>query len=190
MKRKTKAEIAENKETKERVKKFHNEILDKLENQNVISNMEKIRELRNAQNEYYYWVSPLWKAISKHIGYNKDCVLIDREAIMVSHRGHGPAIALKDTHLYAFDYSVKPPKPSDMYNITFTVEYFHDGEERCENPDTYQKSYYLNVPIDLELNFTKRKFDAWVNTIKEKRDAKTKTKELAQLNALKKKYNK
>ena len=185
---KTVAEKKEEKATRERAKKFHGEILDKLEDGNVISNMNRISELQAAQSKYYHFTSKLWKAIRNHVSYSKDCVLCELEGTIISHRGTGASISIKKTRLYAPDYKTRPPTEADHFSLSFEVEYFCEGEERSYDPDTYRRTYYVNPPVALELNFTKRGFDAWIKEMREKRDVEIEKPEREELKRLKKKY--
>lgn len=185
-----------NKELKAALRKrgrvFRQEKIDALE-ENIISHMKKMREMEKARHEYFYWASLLWKAIRNHIATARDCILIDRKDEIVIHRGTGPAIGLKETHLYAGEWTVANNDeisqliPSKVFAMIVAVEYIPKEETHKEWPNTYREEYELQVPIDLELNFTKKAFNEWLANLKVIRDAEQKRHDLAELKRLKNK---
>jgi hypothetical protein len=172
----------EEKAGKERLAKYHKGITDKLIDNNIVSHMATMRDMKDAKSDYFRSVSKLWRAIRDHIADAKDCVLFDLEGTIIAHRGTGASIALNNVHLYRFRDCF------DEMCLTIGVEYFCEGEESSYDPDTTSKTYRVVVPADMELNFTKRKFDAWIKKKKEERDVETEAEERAELKRLTKKY--
>ena len=189
-KKKTKAELKEEAAIKARLKKRHDEEIDKLFNRDVIDTMLKISEYKEAVRTYYYWVSPLWKAIREHIRDAKDCVIINREGCMVSHRGTGVSISLKEAHLHSDYVCTKNCKrvPATTFQMKLTVEYFEEGYEGEWPLRSYDKTYYIDPPIKLEKKFTQKGFNAWVEELRKKRDRENEKEDIAQLKKLMKKY--
>jgi hypothetical protein len=61
-----------------------------------------------------------------------------------------------------------------------------NDEDYCENKTT--RYYTLKPPIDLEVNFTQEKFEAWLNIIAEENQVEQKTKDRKTFDALLSKY--
>jgi len=165
-----------------RGKAFRKEKQDLLLNSNPIDHMYQLSDDHSKLGDYFYWVSPTWKAIEKHIAYAKDCVLIDSKGLtIISHRGTGPSIRFRDWFAYR--------KEDEIFGISFEVEYFEsECEQNSYDPRTISRTYRLSIPFDLELNFTKKKFDAWIAELKKERDKETKAVDLKELARLKKLY--
>jgi len=161
---------------------FRKEKQDLLLNSNPIDHMYQLSNDRCKLQDYFYWVSPTWKAIDNHIARAKDCVLINTKGlIIISHRGTGPSISFRDWYTYNRD--------GGAYGISFEVEYFESEHElNSYDPRTFRKTYYLSIPFDLELNFTKKKFNTWLAEMKIKRDKETRKADLKELDRLKKLY--
>jgi len=171
-------------ETKQ-YQEFVAEILDELVNRNIVDHILKLNEMENARQRYFYLISPVWKAIRDHISRSKECGLIKRdERLIRSYRGLGASVQLKNVHLPKID------NPKNILDFEIEVEYIQEGEEGAERPATYKKKYWINVPSELELDFTQRKFENWVKKEKAKMDAEIKKSDLEKIKQLKKKYPK
>lgn len=177
MKKKTKEEKAAD----GRLKAFRKELVEKLVEGNPVAHMLKLREMKSDLRDYYRSVSPLWKAIRDYIIQTNDCVLFDIPATIVRHRGTGAAISLKDPYLIGRSEEMS-------IHYTIEIEYFGEGQEDSYSPDTYHSSHYIYVPVDLELDFTKAKFNAWIKKQQRKRDANVEKAERKELARLIKKY--
>jgi len=173
----------EEKAAKARGDAFRAEEKAKLLNGNPVDHLGEIQRMQEVVRKYYYWVSPLWKAIREHISRAQDCVLINREGTIVSHRGLGPSVSCDNVAFVGYK-SIE----NERLKFDIKVEYFRDGEEDSYQPNTYHSTYCLDVPPDLEENFTPAKFKQWVAEKKKKRDAEVEKVELKELVRLKKKY--
>jgi len=164
-------------------KAHHKEKTDKLDG-NIFEHIMKISEMESDKMSYFYWVSPLWRAIQDHIAHAKDCVLIDRDGTIVCHRGGAfAAISLLETHVYRGDYVDGKLVEPTIFGICLEVEYYSD-----ETNNVYRKTYNIIAPQDLELNFTKKKFKAWIAELRGARDKGRKKNDLKELRRLKKLY--
>lgn len=169
----------EEKAAEARGQKFKEEQKAKLVNGNIFDHMTKMRDMEEARFRYFHYVSDLWKAIQKHITYAKDCVLIDRkDAVMIHRAAYG--VTLERTNLFS---------DKNYFAMTIKVEFVPQEEMHRECPNTYVETFYLQPPIDLELNFTEGKFNAWLKELKRKRDTENLKEEKAELKRLMAKIN-
>jgi len=173
----------EEKAAKARGDAFRAEEKAKLLNGNLVDHLKEIQRMEDVARRYYYWASPLWKAIREHISRAQDCVLINRKGTIVSHRGTGSSVSCHNVVFVGYE-SIK----NERLEFDITVEYFGEGEENSYQPNTYRSTHHLSVPPDLEENFTPAKFNQWVAEKKKKRDAEVEKAELKELARLKKKY--
>jgi len=173
----------EEKAAKARGDAFRAEEKAKLLNGNSVDHLREIQRMQDVVRKYYYWASPLWKAIREHISRAQDCALINREGTIVSHRGLGPSVSCDNVALMGYN-GIK----NERLEFDIKVEYFRDGEEDSYEPNTYHSTYHLSVPPDLEKNFTPAKFKQWVAEKKKKQKVELKKLYLKELAILKKKY--
>jgi hypothetical protein len=163
----------EEKESKARGAKFRLEKLNALYQSDIIAHMQKMGEMESARRKYFYFCSKLWKAIEKHITYEVDCVLIEREADVVVHNS-GSSVSLKETHLYSGEWT-HPEKglgvlvEATVFSMEIEVTFCPKDEQDRDDPSFYRKSYYLQPPIELERNFTEKAFDKWIDGLKKER---------------------
>ena len=181
MKKLTKREKKERKGQRDRLKAHAQEAIDKLFNANPIEHMRRINELKSDIGTYFYSSSPVWRAIKEHIGDSniETCAVIQLEG-RVAAQGGSDGLSFKDWFAY---------HKGDIFRMEFTVTYY-DNYIDYYNWDSFDRSYNVLVPIDLELNFTKKKFKAWLAGIKKARDENTKAGDLKELARLQKKYPK
>jgi hypothetical protein len=154
---------------------------------NIIDHVRIMQKAEAAMRWYFHARSKLMRAIHKHISNpNAPCVIIDRPYSIATYRGTGAAIHFKDMTVYGtqFDGNSKPYEV-DFYQLKIEVEY--DDEDEGYKGD---KIYMIDVPIDLEINFTEEKFDAWVGELAKKRASEKEAKDREVLEALLKKYPK
>jgi len=164
-----------------RLKAASKERRNKLFEADPISHMQKISSMKDDLNTYYYWGSDLWRAIKDYIASAKDCVLMDLEGTIISHRGTGPSITMREASGYA---------GRESFSMTVAIEYFCDGEVGSYDPATHVESYVVYPPCELERNFTKKGFSAWIAKVKENRDIGKDAEDIAEYKRLKKKLGK
>ncbi len=172
----------ERKAGEERFKKFCAEKRKQLQGKNIVEHLKFAYAVEEATKDYFRFLSPAWKAIQDHIQYDKDCVIIEHErdedgdANIAYHRGVG-SIHMRNVWLYK-------GSDSEFYGMNIGVDY-SIGNNRY---DYRTVSYPIAIPIDLELNFTKRKFQGWIKKLRNERDKKTREEEAVILQKLMKKY--
>ena len=143
----------------------------KLEGGNIIEHMRKLSKLKEDKHRYFYFKSPVMKAIINHI-CSKNCCLITipPDHNLKYYRGHGP-VSFKDAFTYGTQYD-KHNKPYEIpeYCLTFTVAYVHkDDYDDDFGTNVVSKKYEVHPPVELELNFTQKAFDKWAKQEGEKR---------------------
>jgi len=171
---------AEDRKALERGNRFRKEKVDKLLEGNIVVHMRKLSEMGNYKWDYFYWVSPVWKAIREHIGSAKKCLLIDREAVIISLRGYGPSVNLVEVRLCGGKVN-----RVEYFNFEFEVEYICEGQMDGEYPKTYKVTYYLDVPVDMELNFKEKVFSEWVRVVGRERDRGLRAEDIKEYKRLK-----
>lgn len=167
--------------------KFRQEKIDVLFGGNIIEHIRKMGNMEMARLDYFYWVSSLWRAIQEHISKANDCVLIKRENKIRWEKMHGPCIYLRRTHSYADSWrDIKDKRiPAKVFAMVFDVEYIPKSQIDHKWPlETYHKTYDINVPIKLELNFTKKGFNKWITELRDKRNSEEKEQDIAELKRL------
>jgi len=180
MKKLTQKEKKERKRVKARLQANYQEAISKLHDCNPIEHMRHINKLNHDIRSYFYRVSPVWLAIEEHIGNTniETCAVIQLEG-RVAAQGGSNALSFNNWSVYHESLM--------FFRVEFTVDYY-DNYQDYYNYDTFTRTYSLSVPIDLELNFTKKAFNTWVKEIKAKRDEETQEKDLKELDRLKKLY--
>lgn len=139
----------------------------------LVAHMRLQADLQDELHKYFYFKSPTWKAIIREVSQKKrdnGLVVIPKDMHIPTHRGTGPAMSFKGAWMPGLDYlpgGVK--KEQDYFGIRFVIGYVYDDDD-SDMPNEKEKTYDLNVPTDIELNFTQDKFDAWVATVKAERD--------------------
>lgn len=133
------------------------------------SNEEKVRR--------FFYRSDIWKAINEHIESDECCIII-KENPIVCHRGTGQAIGIRGYHTYGTQYEQEPVTwkarsfPAPVFNMDVEITYWHEEHEK-----EYDKTYHIQIPIELLTDFSTDKFNEWVkvkkteiwnSTIKEK----------------------
>lgn len=153
--------------------------------ENIVQHLTNLNLLEHQKKNYFRNNSKLWKAIFEHIYYAKKCVLIDRdeskygEAVeIISYRGSGAAINLKNVEIRG----IYQPNEKPFLSFTFEIEY---GGECFSN---YSKTYSIDIDTDLEINFTKEKFDNYIQQLKNTKEEKNKQNDLYMLDMLVRKY--
>lgn len=143
----------------------------------------KLRAVYDTEIERHFSSkSLLWKALFQEIARGKDNVLVefpedygDGEFYVVSHRGSGYAIDLRDVR-------PAPPKLSNMNGqailgpsceLRFSFEVIHAcQEDHAEYPREYGRKYEIIVPEALESNFQPDAFLLWLKSQAAKKQAR------------------
>lgn len=162
---------------------------DKLEEGlNIIGHMRKIADLKEQERLYFYMKCPLWKAVRDNVSYKDDLVKHPDETLIMSYRGTGRSVRLHNVHLYSKNYEKKPPEEANVFCMEVQVEYVNEEDSYQDHPPTFVRTYRLNPPTDLAVNFSQDEFDAWVAQMREERLADEKTEDMKQLKRLTEKY--
>lgn len=155
----------------------------------IIAHTRIYQDAESAIKKYFHFDSKLMRAIHKHIGYAKDCVLIDRPADICHYSECGAAVHFKDITVWGTQWKYNDetkrnePYEIDYFGLDITVEYHDENEDR-----DVTRQYTINVPIDLEINFTEEKFNVWINELAQKRNLEREEKDKEAIKALLKKY--
>lgn len=152
----------------------------------VIDALRLERDFKHNINQYFHYDSACWRAIVEHIGKNKECAFfikpVDEDKatldVMVG-RGTGYIINMRNVYIHYTE--------GDTFAIELVVWYF-GGKWTRGNPREIKRKYTIEVPFDLEENFTKEKFDAWIKEELAKRQSEQAKDDLPLLSELIKKY--
>lgn len=130
-----------------------------------VAHLRAIADHEEELGKYYHFASKFWRAIVDHLYNIPTCVILDHPAnhyIPFDH-AHGPCISFKGAHLFPRDYS-EPGKPKEqkVFNLSVRITYIHDDNRDEFNPVSFERAYALHVPLDLEVDFTQEKFNAWI----------------------------
>lgn len=131
--------------------------------------MRKLSEDREEIWRWMYIKAKVWKAIYNHIADSEDVVIVSLPAncSIISHRGTGPAIHLRDFGIYAKNYDTKPPTESSAFWLKIDISFSRDDDNYA---DEIEKSYRFNVPTALMFEFTDAAFGAWISDLRRERD--------------------
>lgn len=136
---------------------------------NILEHLDRLSIAREALRWHFRTDSKLWRAIKNHIGETEPgkCCIINKRWPCICNRGTGWSVSLGDVFTYA-----------DPNSKTFVIQFRVGFEIDDEDHDYYRKKtssgYRIDVPKDLELNFTKQKFQAWLRGQKKLLEAKDK----------------
>jgi hypothetical protein len=155
---------------------------------NIIEHMKLMSALKDQKYKHFHYDCKLWKAIYDAVANGDDLVAHPKDYLLMCYRGTGRAVSLRETRLWGKNYDNDPPTECPFAGMDVEVEYTHEDNNGMEHPETINKTYTLQPPIELLTEFNKDEFDVWVSKVKEKRDAETKEKELATLKELREKY--
>jgi hypothetical protein len=159
---------------------------------NIIEHTRIYQRAESAINEYFRSYSKLFRAIHKHIGNpNAECYIIDlpQHCRIMRYSECGAAVHFKDLTVWGtqwkWDEATKRnvPYEVDHFGLDITVEYHDEEEDR-----SVTRQYTINVPIDLEVNFTQEKFDAWISELAQKRKTEREAADKEALESLLKKH--
>lgn len=154
--------------------------------ENISEHLRKIRNFNTDVRHYFYWDSPVMKAIKKHllgdavtlITFPQDYCNLDMEVRTCS---AGPSIRFRNAYaadVYPHLDSLLEP---DFFYLEITVNFVSENDE-------VDKDYIFKIPIDLEENFDQEKFDIWAKQEGEKFFQTKKRKDLPVLEKLMKLY--
>jgi Fe-S cluster biosynthesis and repair protein YggX len=124
----------------------------------VIPIMNALRDDKKLLYEYFYWDSPVFKEIRNHIDRRKTPSIIEpvpNGQILVS-SAHG-AVSFKDAWVHSVQFN-KADKPYYLqyYTLEFEVHWLVEDE--------YDRSYSyrVEIPFELEDDFTEKAWEFWV----------------------------
>jgi hypothetical protein len=155
---------------------------------NIIEHMRLMADLKEQKNKHFHFDSEIWKAICKSVSYDDDLIAHPKDYLIMSYRGTGRAVSLRNVQLYGKDYTVKPVKEHHSVGFEIEVEYTHEDNNGMDHPPTTTKSTTLQVPMKFLIKFSPASFKTWVKKVKAERDAETKEKDLEKLKELREKY--
>ena len=166
---------------------------DKLLGDNIVAHMEVMRHANETVKDYYYSVSKLWRAVQEYLfsfgrtkGKNfRNCALIDwpkaGERVHCYNSGYG--ISLHKAHLAGPSFTL-------VYECSITFDCNEDTpgcRHDCHgNPVIDRVFDCIIVPKELEINFDKKAFDAWIKQEEKKKAEEHKKQDLKELARLKK----
>lgn len=156
----------------------------------IAEHLRIIQKANRATDWHFRVGSRFFDALREHVrtAPNTKCI-VDRENRKVScHRGTGYAVELRDPILHF-------ALPGEVENLSFTLRV---GYEPLEDDPEYDhdhtrdvgREYRLYCPIDLELNFTREKFNLWTKHTKEELDKERLKQERKELDRLLKRHPK
>ena len=152
---------------------------------NIIEHLRKINDMRNQANMYFHFGSKLWRAVERHIALDPDQALATFPQGMSLRGGRNTyGINRRECGLYAQEWDDGKPVQPIKFWVEFSANLVNNEEEE------FSRNYSVNVPIDLELNFTEDKFKAWTDALKKERDNKINAKEFEEYQRLKAKFGK
>lgn len=161
-----------------------------LTGENIREHLLHAQQVEKATWSHFRSHSPLFKALYEHVrtASEKTCI-VEREGREVScHRGTGYAVEIQDPILH-----FALPGETEVLSFQLRVGYCpleDDAEYDSQGGRDVERVYRLYCPIDLELNFTKEKFDLWIKEMREKQDAELLKKERKVLDRLLKRHPK
>jgi hypothetical protein len=135
--------------------------------------MRKLSEDREEIWRWMYRKAKVWRAIYNHIADSEDVVIVSLPAnhSIVSHRGTGPAIHLREFGVYAKNYDTKPATESSAFWLKIDIGFVHnDDDYQYGYADEIEKSYNFNVPTSLMFEFTDAAFNSWISDLRRERD--------------------
>ena len=150
----------------------------------IIAHVRLMQDGERETKMYFRSDSEAWTAIQKHISYAKECAFFERTDSIRSYRGTGPAVHFRDITVYGTQFKGSTPYEVDFFQIDVDIEF--ENDEYAD--ETRHDRLHINVPFDLELNFTQEKFDAWIAEKLEERKKKEGNKDREIFDTLLKKY--
>lgn len=110
--------------------------MSELYGKNIIEHIKMVDAAQETMRAYFIEKSSIWRAIVDHIMNSDVCVIIDRKNKACDVRFNTARSVISSEASLVFDFFVDYDSESDQHHIF--------------------------VPIDLELDFTNKKFDNWL----------------------------
>lgn len=135
---------------------------------NIIQHMLKTQDMEQQTWKHFTYKSKVFKAIVDHIAHEApgpNCAFFDEAGLkengagVLCCHGTGPSVHFRRARIYG----TKAGNDKGDFELYIEVSYVDDCDHRT------MKEYSIHVPADLELNFTPRKFSAWLQATKKKR---------------------
>lgn len=122
-----------------------------------VAHMNLLGKVKSELEHYFRIKSKCWRAIVDHLYKIKDCVIVQhpKDYFIPFDHAHGPCIRTKSAFLYV-------DQTATVYGLSMAVTYVHEEERDSYRPNGTERHYHIQVPIDLEVEFTQEKFDAWI----------------------------
>ena len=131
---------------------------------NIIAHMRHMADCREARSTYFYRHSKLWRKLWKHLQEdNNGLIKHPDNSLIVVCRGSGHSISLRDTCLYAKNYNTDPPTEAATFSMSIEIEYIDEDNRSMDYPPTFTRSYNIQVPCELELDFSEKAFAKWTS---------------------------
>jgi len=140
-------------------------------------------EQENEQlRKFWYMDCPLKRAVIDHISSAPECFVLPRASqCIVSRRGKGPDITWRNAR--AHSRQGKDP----WFSVDIAITYFKDSEYYYQDdPETVTRTYYVQFPLSLVSNFTKKEFSAWLRRNRERVRAERRDDAIEALKAIEK----
>jgi hypothetical protein len=163
---------------------------EKLLSDNIFEHMRIVRDATLATRNYFMRKSPVERAIRDDLNAHPrriDLIGEVPEASIRIYRGTGAGISFKVPRIEYSQIREVPRSeggPYQRYELDYYILDFTVGYENEEENHEFERLYSFQVPFDLELNFTREKYDAWVAEQKAKREAEKMKEDLEKLKEL------
>lgn len=152
------------------------------ENFNIEDALKMTAEVKEHISRYFHYKSLFFKALQKQIcdKESENGIIYFPKDMSVSCSISGVGILFKEASISHFHID------QNFYKLKFEVHYVYNEQDNYDVVD--EREYKIDVPLDLEMNFTQEKFDKWVEQ-KGEEDKTRKEKELRhELSRVKSRY--
>lgn len=134
---------------------------------NIIEHMLEKQDMSDQTRRYFEHKSKFFRALEKFVvnyAPKEESIFCYSQNFL----DEGMRVLRSNCHLSidfrrAVIYGISAGNTERNFDLTFSVTYEYEHNE-CNRLD---KEYTICVPSDLELNFTQKKFDAWINEQRE-----------------------
>lgn len=148
---------------------------------NIVEHLKECQRLEDNTRRYYQG-SEFWRALQKHIEDSDDCI-IERPGGV---RNHSASSGV------SFKSACAPwCSEGEEQTISLHIEVEFVPHEDDPGYDTFQvggpgrrQTFFIYYPADLEINFTKEKFNIWLNQQRKVRDEQRLEKDQATIKRL------
>lgn len=148
---------------------------------NIVEHLKEAQRLEENTRRYFQG-SEFWRALQKHIEQSDDCI-VERPGVVRNHSASS-GVSFKDA-------SAPWCREGEEQNISLQIEVEFVPHEDDPGYGTYQvggpgtrQSFFIYYPADLEINFTKEKFNIWLNQQRKVRDERRLEKDQATIKRL------